>query len=148
MGASRATSRRRQAGFTLIEIITVVSIIAILTAIAYPSYMSYSYRAKRSDATNTMTFLAQQLERCYSQNFTYAGCAQVPVGVTNSNGTWYNVTLALTNGGAGYTMVAIPNGLPQAHDTDCASFTMTSGGGQSALNSGGADNTATCWGSK
>jgi len=139
--------RRRQAGFTLIEIIVVVTIISILAAIAYPSYISYAQTAKRSDAISGMTFMAQQLERCYSQNFTYAGCAQVPAGVSQSNNKYYNINLTIT-GASSYTLVATANGPPQSADTQCASFTMTSGGGQSALNSGGADATTTCWGSK
>ncbi len=142
-----AYPRRMQSGFTLIEIITVVTIIGILAAVAYPSYLSYGQRAKRSDATGSMTFMAQQLERCYSQNFTYAGCAQVPVGTSASTGTYYNIVLTVPTASS-YTMVATPNGPPQNSDTQCASFTMTSGGGESALNSGGADNTTTCWGTK
>ena len=139
-----------QAGFTLLELLTVVTIIGVLAAIAYPSYLGYTRRANRSDATTSMTFMAQQLERCYSQNFSYQGCAQVPVGNSNSRNNHYTITLTVP-AASSFTLVATPTGAannPQNADTDCASFTMTSGGAQSALNGGGADSTAICWGTK
>ena len=141
---------RPQAGFTLLELLATVAIIGILAAIAYPSYLNYTRTANRSDATTSMTFMAQQLERCYSQNFSYQGCAQVPVGTSNSRNNHYTITLTVPAAST-FTMVATPTAAPnntQTADTDCASFTMTSGGGQTALNAGGADSTTTCWGTK
>ncbi len=147
----RASGRRRaQAGFTLLELLTVVTIVGILAGIAYPSYIGYTRTANRSDATTSMTFMAQQLERCYSQNFSYQGCAQVPVGASNSRNGHYTITLTVP-APSSFTLVATATGAPnnpQNADTDCASFTMTNGGGQTALNAAGADNTTACWGTK
>lgn len=137
-----------QRGFTLIELMSVMAIVAVLAAIAYPSYMDYAHRAKRTDAMSTMTFMAQQLERCYSQNFSYAGCVQVPAGAAASKNNYYTITVAVGALGATYSLTAVPNGAPQNGDKDCQSFTMTSGGAQTAANGGGADTTTTCWGTK
>jgi hypothetical protein len=47
---------------------------------------------------------------------------------------------------ATYTLIATPvAGSDQAKDTTCASFTVTSAGTQSSLNSGGTDTTSTRW---
>lgn len=40
--------RKKQSGFTLVEIIIVVSIIAIIAAIAVPTYLSFIQRAKET----------------------------------------------------------------------------------------------------
>ena len=43
---------RKQAGFTLIELMIVIAILAILMAIAIPAYQDYSVRAKVSECVN------------------------------------------------------------------------------------------------
>lgn len=43
------TITRKQAGFTLIELMIVVAIIGILVAVALPAYQSYAKRAKLSE---------------------------------------------------------------------------------------------------
>lgn len=43
---------RKQAGFTLIELMIVIAILAILLAIALPAYQNYSIRATNSECVN------------------------------------------------------------------------------------------------
>jgi len=72
--------RRRQAGFTLVELLTVMGIIGVLAAIAVPQFSSRQGKAFdariKQDARNAAT--AQ--EAYFTDNFTYytGGCEDLP----------------------------------------------------------------------
>ena len=70
----------------------------------------------------------------------------VPAGATATPQGYYTITVAIP-AASQYTLTAVPNGQPQAGDTTCQTFTLSSGGLQSATDSGGADQTTRCWGS-
>lgn len=136
----------KQNGVTLIELLIVMAVVAILAAIAVPSYTSYTRTANRTDATQALTFDAQALERCYSQAFTYAGCAAAPAGAATSHQGFYTVTIAVPTASS-YTITAIPLKAPQTGDSACQTFQLDSSGKQQAWNGGGGANTQACWGS-
>jgi type IV pilus assembly protein PilE len=146
----------RSRGFSLIELMVVVSIAGILTAIALPAYRSYVLKSHRTEAKTALLDLAGREERYYNTNNAYtatqAGLGYGTTGnVTNlSVGSGYyqvsitNVAAPTATTAATYTITAaaVSN---QTKDTPCWSFTVTSLGAQTALDSLGADDSTACW---
>ena len=61
--------RRRQAGFTLLELMLVVAVIGIITAVATPMFLSYYQGAQlRVAAEQMVTFLNQGRQMAITQN--------------------------------------------------------------------------------
>ena len=67
--------RRREFGFTLMELLVDLTIIAMLTGIALPLYTQFSERSYRTEAQADLLNCAQALERWSAANFTYLGAA-------------------------------------------------------------------------
>jgi len=141
--SGRASDMKRN-GFTLIELMITVAIIAILVSIAYPSYTAFVRKSNRTDATQAISYTAQQLERCYSQGFNYTLCPSVPAASTSPQG-YYNLTVAISSPTT-YQITAVPAKAPQTNDFSCQQFTVTNNV-QSAIDGGGNTTTSTCWGS-
>lgn len=142
-------------GFTLIELMIVVVIATILISIAIPSYSSYVQRSRRTDAKSALLNLASLEERYYStQNaysinpadFGYGGAWPVQVGGGYYQVTVTSITPAAIGAPATYTIQAVPvPGGMQVADTTCALFQINSIGVQFAQDTGGVDQTTTCW---
>ena len=150
---------RRSAGFTLIELMVVVVIATILVGIAVPSYMSQVRKSRRTDAKTALLDLAGREERFMSTNGSQYSTLATDMGYTAypqvvGSGYYQLQTPVVCNVGpcAGglpapsFTLTAVPvAGSMQAGDTTCASFTVDSTGRQRAFDTGGVNQTATCW---
>jgi type IV pilus assembly protein PilE len=159
---TKNTSHRTK-GFTLIELVVAMVIAAILAAIAIPAYSNYVRKARRVEAKTALLDLSSLEERFFSTQNAYSAAPSdlgFPAGsvfpVTVGSG-YYQVrqsafaaavaptaTTAGTPATYSFTAVPVP-GNDQTKDTLCATFIVTSAGAQTAANSAGTDNTATCW---
>src|SRR5437868_5421556 len=124
---------KKHSGFTLIELMIVVAIVAILASVAYPSYRDQILRSRRADGKAALMQNAQTLEKCFTVNGTYVGCALL----TTSTDGYYTIAAPVAGpSGAlatSYSMTATAIG-PQSSDSHCATFTINSVGAKTATN--------------
>ncbi len=77
---SRSDRRRRQRGFTLIELGVVLAILAILVAIAVPTYAAMVRRAREAEARQAWTMVKTELWSYYLEH------NQFPAPIQNGEG--------------------------------------------------------------
>lgn len=132
--------KHRHLGFTLIELMITIAIIGILVAVALPSYQDQVIKTRRADGKAKLTDVAQQLERCFSQNGVYTGCTGHANGASvDSEEEFYSVGIAST--ASTYDLTATPQA-PQTADTKCANLTLDQTG---AKDISGTGTIADCW---
>ncbi|WP_222619421.1 type IV pilin protein [Undibacterium hunanense] len=106
---------KRNAGFTLVEVMIAVVIIAIITGVAVTNYKSSMQNSRRSTAQADLMTLAQFMERTHTEALTYMPGATpavptLPFTVSPQTGTtYYNITLVGTTSKF-YTLRATPTG--------------------------------------
>lgn len=114
-----------------------VAVIAILAAVALPSYVSYIERNNRADAKMALLEQAQAMERCYTVNNTYEGCALIRNQSENGH---YTISFSGNVTATSYTIQAVPiAGGRQANDS-CGTFQLTHTGVRTA-----SGNNQECW---
>jgi type IV pilus assembly protein PilE len=74
--------RRRETGFTLIELMITIAIVAILSAVAIPAYGNYVVRGRLTEAFTMLSAMQPKAEEFWSNNRTYAGL-QLPTDTDN-----------------------------------------------------------------
>jgi type IV pilus assembly protein PilE len=67
-----ANTRRKAAGFSLIELLIVIAIVGIIGAIALPAYLKQIARGQRTAGQNFIMDLAQRNEQFFLDNKAYA----------------------------------------------------------------------------
>ncbi|MEQ1529246.1 MAG: type IV pilin protein [Methylococcales bacterium] len=91
-------------GFTLVELMFAVAIIGALTAIAIPTYTAHLLKAKNTTAIADINKIQVQLERYYTENFSYPDTlTSIPDLPNNGVDPWGNayVYLNIIDGGPG-----------------------------------------------
>lgn len=138
-------NRRKQAGFTLIEVVVAVAIVGILASIAYPSYTETMRKSRRADAKVVLTDAAAREERWFTENNAYTTNVN---NLGGSGGTlyseegYYNITVS--NAACGDTSCFMLTATPvaggvQVSDTDCATLTLSHTGAKGSTGGGN------CW---
>jgi prepilin-type N-terminal cleavage/methylation domain-containing protein len=134
-------SRRRAAGFTLVELAVVIVIIGVLAAFGVPRFIKSVEKSKASEAFEYLASVRTAQERYQSQNGTYASDvslldikASAPkyftVGTTGNAGSLENswsLTLTRTGSAAGYgpyTVTFTQDGFDLTNSTIASDATM------------------------
>lgn len=111
---------KKQAGFTLIEVMITVAIVAILAAVALPAYNDYLVRGRIPDATSTLAVKRAQIEQFFLDNRSYLDASNNPAPACASDTTtskYFNYSCSAVDA-VSYTLQAVGKG-------SMAGFTFT-----------------------
>lgn len=128
---------RQNSGFSLIEIMVVLAIVGILASIALPAYTDHSRKTRRAAGTACLSAAAQQLERRYTTELTYATAPAIATLTSICEPdtlTFY--TFSRTVDVKTYTISAAPTG-KQSGDS-CGTLSVNQAGTKTP-------STAGCW---
>ncbi len=132
------TPRRRNAGFTLVEMMIATSVSGVLASIAYPGYSGVVQKLRRTEALVSMIQVQQAQERWRSGNGRYGSLAEVGADRAVAGRSYaFSVESASSSG---YEVLAVASGA-QARDSSCRYLRLVVDGGNVSTLSGATDAT-------
>src|SRR5262245_28468026 len=87
--AGVAPTRRRQVGFTIIELMLAVAIVAVLVGIAMPAYQNYRERARINQAKTDIAAMSALIANAYQDLKAYPDSLD-QVGLGGMRDPWGN----------------------------------------------------------
>jgi type IV pilus assembly protein PilA len=91
---TRIAKRRREDGFTLVEVLVVLIVIGVLLAIAIPSYISQRDRANDAVAQADLRISLPSIEAYFNDNGTYAGMTEAVLRASYDQGLPTSLVIA------------------------------------------------------
>lgn len=81
---------KKNAGFSLMELIIVVAIIGLITAFGVPAYQSQVLKTKRAEAKTALVKLMLREEQFYTQNNTYIVFSKSSTDEAEKKFNWFS----------------------------------------------------------
>lgn len=132
---------KRQAGFTLIEVMITVAIIGILAAVALPAYNEYVTRGKIPEATSALAVKRAQIEQFFLDNRSYLDAANNPPAACTAATGSKNFDFDCTGVTATtYTLRAVGKGSMAGF-----TFTINQANGKASIGPDGWTSNSNCW---
>jgi type IV pilus assembly protein PilE len=146
-------ARSREAGLTIIEILTAVVALVVITAVAIPLWQTHQLRQRRADAIEALLAVQTAQDRYFGAHAEYADnsklAAEPPHGLgiqARSKLGHYDLEVQRSTDRLGYVAIARSvNRADERRDARCAEMRMDQHGRRSALNDDAEDSSADCW---
>lgn len=136
------TQKRKQRGFTLVEVSLVAGVAALLVSMAWPSQKAQLQRARRGDAVAALMRVQFAQEQYRAHHGLYAPALSVLVGAAapKSPEGYYDIVVSEAVGESVTIAASARADGAQSGDAECAQLTLS-------LNQGMADfgPSARCW---
>lgn len=133
--------KRKEFGFTMIELMVAVTLVTIVVSIAVPSYDNFIVRSNRSEGIQSLLSAAACQERLFIRNNSFDAAA---CGGESSNG-YYLLSVSTSNANQSFLISATPQDA-QTKDS-CGVMTLDDRGVKTA-NAQTGDLARQCWAGK
>ncbi len=131
-------ARKRNAGFSLIELMIAIAVLGIIVTWAVSTYGSSTIKSRRGTAKACLMEVAQFMERNYTLKMTYDVDDFPELACAGELSDHYAFDFVGTPDGDSYEIEAAPVG-GQADDTLCGTLTIDQSGVK------GANDVEACW---